>query len=54
MVEIFANSGDPDLMSHSVVSDLGQHCLPVPLLGSPVFNELKCINSSKCDKRHCA
>ena len=25
MVELFANSGDPDQMLHSVVSDLGLH-----------------------------
>ena len=24
-----ANSGDPDQMPHSVVSDLGMHCLPM-------------------------
>ena len=24
-----ANSGDPDQMPHSVVSDLGMHCLPL-------------------------
>ena len=33
MVELFANSGDPDQMPHSVASDLGLHCLPVILLG---------------------
>ena len=33
MVEVFANSIDPDQMPHSVVSDLGLHCLPVTLLG---------------------
>ena len=32
MVELFANSGDPDQM-HSAASDLGLHCLPVTLLG---------------------
>ena len=30
MIELFANSGDPD---HSTASDLGLHCLPVTLLG---------------------
>ena len=30
MVELFANSGDPDQMPHS---DLGLHCLPITLLG---------------------
>ena len=33
MVELFANRGDPDQMPHSVVSDLGLHCLPVTRLG---------------------
>ena len=31
MVELFANSGDPDQMLRSVASDLGLHCLPVTL-----------------------
>ena len=33
MVELLANSGDPDQMLHSAVSDLGLHCLPVTHLG---------------------
>ena len=33
MVELFANSGDPDQMPHSMASDLGLHCLPITLLG---------------------
>ena len=33
MVELFANSGDPDQMLWSVASDLGLHCLPNTLLG---------------------
>ena len=32
MVELFANSGDPDQMPHSVASELGLHCLPFTLL----------------------
>ena len=32
MVELFANSGDPDQMPHSAASDLGLHCLPITLL----------------------
>ena len=32
MAKIFANSGDPDQMPHSKVSDLGLHCLPITLL----------------------
>ena len=33
MVELFANSGDPDQIPPSMASDLGLHCLPVTLLG---------------------
>ena len=33
MVELFANSGDPDQTPHSAASDLGLHCLPVTRLG---------------------
>ena len=33
MVELFANSVDPDQMLHSAVSDLGLHCLPITHLG---------------------
>ena len=33
MVELFANSGDPDQTPHFVASDLGQHCLPVTHFG---------------------
>ena len=33
MVDLFANSGDPDETPHSEASDLGLHCLPVTLLG---------------------
>ena len=32
MVELFANSGDPDQMPSSM-PDLGLYCLPVTLLG---------------------
>ena len=33
MVVLFANSGDPDQMSHSAASDLILHCLPITPLG---------------------
>ena len=33
MVEIFANSKDPDQTPHSAASDLGLHCLPITRLG---------------------
>ena len=32
MAKLFANSGDPHQTLHSVVSDLGLHCLPITLL----------------------
>ena len=32
-LHVFANSGDPDQMPHSTVSDLGLLCLPVTHLG---------------------
>ena len=38
---LFANSGDSDQMTHSVVSDMGLHCLPITLL--EVFR-LKWVN----------
>ena len=34
MVELFANSGDPDQTPHTAASDLGLHCLPIILLGA--------------------
>ena len=37
MVDLFANSGDPDQMPHSVASDLGLHCLPITLLGVSIL-----------------
>ena len=40
MAELFANSGDPDQMLHSVASDLGLHCLPFTLLG---VSRLQCV-----------
>ena len=36
MVELFANSGDPDQTPHSAASDLYLHCLPNTL--SPDYN----------------
>ena len=40
MAKTFANSGDPDQTPRSAASDLGLHCLPIPLLGSQDFNGL--------------
>ena len=33
MVELFANSTDPDQKPHSAASDLGMLCLTITLLG---------------------
>ena len=33
MIQLFANSGDPDQTPHIAASDLGLHCLPNTLLG---------------------
>ena len=43
MVELFANSGDPDQTPRSAASDLGLHCLPINLLG---VSRLKCVNQN--------
>ena len=43
MVDLFANSEDPDHMPHSVASDLGLHCLPVTRLG---VSGLRWVNAS--------
>ena len=41
MVEVFANSGDPDQTPRSVASDLDLHCFACyPFMGSPVYNGL--------------
>ena len=44
MVELFANSEDPDQMPHSVASDLGLHCLPNTLLG---VSRLQWVNAAQ-------
>ena len=44
MVELFANSGDPDQMLHSAASDLGLHCLPVTRL---VVSSLQWVRTVK-------
>ena len=52
MVELFANSGDPDQMLLSVASDLGLHCLQVTHLGSKLLNGLKCPNTEDKTVQH--
>ena len=41
MVELFANSVDPDQMPHSAASDLCLHCLPIALSRVSQLNGLK-------------
>ena len=41
MVELVANSGDPDQMPHFAASDLGLHRLPIALLGASDYRWLK-------------
>ena len=41
MAKLFANNGDPDQTPRSVAFDLGLHCLPITLYGSPDYNGLK-------------
>ena len=43
MAEVFANSEDPDQTPRSAASDLGQHCLPITLLG---VSRLQWVNSN--------
>ena len=43
MAKLFANSGDPDQMPLSVVSDLGLHCLPITLLRVSLLQWVKQI-----------
>ena len=40
MAKLFANSEDPDQTPRSAASDLGLHCLPSTLFGSPDYNGL--------------
>ena len=47
MVELFANSADSDQTPYSTASDLGLHCLPVTVLGSPDYNGLKDLKKDK-------
>ena len=42
MAKVFANSEDADQMPRCAASDLGLHCLPITLLGSPNYNGLMC------------
>ena len=48
MVELYVNSGDSVQMSHFAMSDLGLHCLPITLLGDPVYNGLIAWGHTGC------
>ena len=41
MVDLFANSEDPDQMPHSAASDLDLHCSPVICLGVSILQWVK-------------
>ena len=49
MVELLANSGDPDQTPHSAASDLGLLCLPITLLG---VSRLQWVNSTTFQHTH--
>ena len=53
MIELFANSGDPDQTPHFAASDLGLHCLLVILLRSPDCNGLKVDPKSVVFRQKC-
>ena len=44
MVELFANSGDPDQMPHYVASDQGLHCLTITCSGVSSLQLVKNMN----------
>ena len=46
MVELFANSGDPDQTPRSAASDLGMHCVPVILLGVSSLQLVKYLSDN--------
>ena len=56
MVELFANSGDPDQTPRYAASDLGLHCLPNTPLGvssgllehNRKYIKSQCSNKDKC------
>ena len=48
MVELFANSGDPDQTPRSEASDLGLHCLPITLLGVSRLQWVNLDSAGRC------
>ena len=51
MVELFADSGDPDQTPRSAASDLGLHCLPISLLG---VSRLPWVRTPVVISAHCS
>ena len=51
MVELFANSGNPDQTPRSAASDLGLHCLPVTILGITWLQWVKVPCKDSADKK---
>ena len=49
MAKLFVNSGDPDQMPHSAVSDLGLHCLPITLLRVSRLQRVKVLITTEAD-----
>ena len=43
MVELFANSGDPDQTPHPAATDMGLHCLPITRLGISSLQWVNCV-----------
>ena len=52
MLELFANSGDPDQTPRSAASDLGLHFLPITLLGVSRLQWVKISVIGTCYLRH--
>ena len=53
MVELPANSGDPDQMLHSAVYELSLHCLPINLLEVSRLQWVNVVNP-QCTKQNCS
>ena len=57
MIELFANSGDPDKTPCSVASDQGIYCLPVTRLGVSSLQWVNlfqrvCLTMAVCGRAH--
>ena len=52
MLNLFANSGDPDQMLHYAASDKGLHCLPVTLFGVSGVKWVECLDRNVQKKQY--